>query len=530
MKWCTGILLVLAGVSALVALPPAVKREKPPIDPGPLAAAIDRRIDEKRLANKVIPAPESDDASFFRRINLTLAGRVPASSDVRAFLADTDPDKRARTVDRLLASPAYANHMTTLWRGWLLPEAQTNFEVAGVVPAFEGWLRDRFQANVPFDRFVNELLTVPLDGRRPAGRVQDLDDPTLGAGPLAFYIAKEGKPENLAAATARLFLGVRLECAQCHDHPTDHWKRDQFWGLAAFYGGVSRSNGALQEVLNRPPELLVPNRELAVSATFLDGKEPPWQFKKSLRVTLAAWITAANNPFFARAAVNRLWAQVFGVGLVDPVDDFQERNPPSHPELLDELTRAFIDSGFDTKYILAALCRTRAFGRASTADGTTEQDVRLYGRFPVQGLSPEQLYDSLGVVIGAAPEGPAGASLQDQGSPRRQFIESFAISGRPTEAQTTIIQALTLMNGGLVGAATTPESSRTLGAIVELPGLSSTDRLEAIYLAALSRPPRSEELRRALRHVEATGPGGAKARYGDVMWALLNGVEFRTNH
>src|SRR5262249_5726090 len=158
-----------------------------------------------------------------------------------------------------------------------------------------------------------------------------------------------------------------------------------------------------------------------------------------------------------------LWGLLFGVGLVDPVDDFHEKNLPSHPELLDELARAFVGSGFDSKFILRAICRSEAFGRASTADGPGRQDARLVARFPVQGLTPEQLYDSLGVVTGATPEGPGGAYLQNPGSPRRQFLDTFALSGSQTDTQTTIIQALALMNGELVGAATTLESSRTLG-------------------------------------------------------------------
>jgi hypothetical protein len=524
MKWSLGVLALLGTLACAFA-----QRTTDQPDPSQLAAVIDRHVGDRLRANKATPAPPADDATFFRRINLALGGRVPAVAEVRAFLADSASDKRARAVDRLLDSAAHANHMATVWRGWLLPEAQTSFEVGAAVPGFEAWLRGRFRANLPFDRFVTELLSAPIDGRRPAAGGPDGNDPAAAVGPVAFYIAKDGKPENLAAATARLFLGVRLECAQCHDHPFAHWKREQFWGLAAFYGGISRSNGALQEALDRR-ELLIPNKDLAVSATFLDGKEPQWRFKKSLRATLAAWTTAADNPFFARAGVNRLWALLFGVGLVDPVDDFHEQNPPSHPELLEELARAFIESGFDTRYVLRAVCRSQAFGRASTAVAPGQQDVRLFARFPVQGLSPEQLYDSLAVVLGAAPEDLAGTDFQNPGSPRRQLLETFALSGRPTEAQTSIIQALTLMNGGLVGAGTTPESSRTLCAVVDLPGLSPAERIEALYLAALGRPPRPEELRRALRHVESGGAAGRKSRYGDVLWALLNGVEFRTNH
>jgi hypothetical protein len=511
----------------LVLAAPAPAGSRP--DPKDLAAAIDRHVARKLQENNVSPAPACDDATFFRRINLALAGRVPVTADVRAFLADADPDKRAKAVEKLLASPAFANFQTATWRNWLLPEAQTVPEVANTVPAFEAWLRNRIRHDEPYDRFVSELLAAPLDGTRAGRRAEADDDPDAANGPVAFFTAKEGKPENLAAATARLFLGVRLECAQCHDHPFAKWTRDQFWGLAAFYGGVTRSGGTLREVFDRR-ELPVPNRDRAVSATFLDGKEPEWRFKKSPRVTLAAWVTSAENPFFARAAVNRLWALMFGVGIIDPVDDAHEKNPPSHPELLDELARAFVDSGFDTKFILRAICRSATFGRSSSADGPGQRDVRLFARFPVQGLTPEQLYDSLQVVAGNPPDGSGGNYLQAAGTPRRQFMETFALSGSKTDTQTTIIQALALMNGDLVGSATGLESSRTLGAVVELPGLTPAERIEALYLAALGRPPRAEEVRRSLKYVEADDGAAAKTRYADVLWALLNGVEFRTNH
>jgi hypothetical protein len=515
--------------AGLILAAPAAAADRP--DPAALAVVIDRHVGDRLVSEQVPPAPRADDAEFFRRANLVLAGRIPVPSEVRLFLADTGPDKRRKAVEKLLASPAYANHLTTTWRGWLLPEAVTDFQVAGAVPGFEAWLRARIQANMPFDQFVTELLTAPLDGRRAAPRGAEFDDPDGATNPLAFYTAKEGKPENLAAATSRLFMGVQLECAQCHDHPFAKWSRDQFWGLAAFYAGVERPNGgALKEALDRR-ELSIPNAEppRTVPATFLDDKEPEWRFKKSPRVTLAAWLTAPDNPFFARAAVNRLWGFVFGVGIVDPIDDFSDEHRPSHPELLDVLAKAFVESGFDVKFILKAIVLSETFQRSSTVTHERQKDPRLFARFPVQGLTPEQLYDSVSVVIGTALEGPGGMYLQTPGAGRRQFLEAFALTGRKTENPTTIIQALTLMNGGLVGGATTVESSRTLAAVVELPGLSPAERVEALYFAVLSRPPRPEELRRAVGHVEAGGDK-SKERYADVMWALLNGVEFRTNH
>jgi hypothetical protein len=525
MKWCSGFIAALLASPALAADAPA----RPKTDPAALARVIDAQVDATLLAHKVPASPRADDAAFFRRINLALAGRVPVPSEVRLFLADTDPNKRAKAIDKLLASPAHANHLTTTWRGWLLPEAVTDQQVAGTVPQFEAWLRPRLQSNQPFDQFVTELLTVQLGGRQPI-RPVDPTDPDGLASPLAFYTAKLGKPENLAASTSRLFLGVQIECAQCHDHPFGKWSRDQFWGMAAFFAGVEQPmGGGLREVLDRR-ELSIPGADRTVPATFLDDKEPEWQFKKSPRVTLAAWITARDNPYFARATVNRLWAFMFGVGLVDPVDDFNDKNAPSHPELLDALAKAFVESGFDTRFILQAIARSETFQRSSATTHASQKEVRHYARFPTQALTPEQLYDSLSVVIGTGQEGPGGQYLQNPGSGRRQFVELFALTGRKTESPTTIIQALVLMNGGLVGAATTVESSRTLAAVVELPGLTEAERIEALYLTVLGRAPKAEELKRSTEYVKTGGSGESKSRYADVLWALLNGVEFRTNH
>lgn len=525
MKWLFGLLAALSASIASAADPPA-KAAKP--DPAALATVIDARVGEALKAHNVPAAPKSDDATFFRRINLALAGRVPVPSEVRLFVADTDPNKRAKAIEKLLASAAYTNHLTTTWRGWLLPEAVTDPQIAANVVGFETWLRGRIQTNVPFDQFVTELLTVPLGGR--AAMRPSPDDPDGTANPLAFYTAKQGKPENLAAAASRLFLGVQIECAQCHDHPFGKWSRDQFWGMAAFFAGVEQPmGGGLREVLDRR-ELSIPGADRTVPATFLDDKEPEWQFKKSPRVTLAAWITNRDNPYFARATVNRLWGFAFGVGLVDPIDDFNDKNAPTHPELLDALAKAFVESGYDTKFILRAILLSETFQRSSATTHERQHDVRLYARFPVQGLTPEQLFDSLAVVIGTGLEGPGGAYLQNPGSARRQFLETFALMGRKTESSTTIIQALLLMNGGLVGAATTVESSRTLAAVVELPGLSPGERVEALYLAALGRAPSANESKRAVEYVKAAGSGEQKSRYADVLWALLNGVEFRTNH
>jgi hypothetical protein len=262
-------LVVLFVVCGLIRPLPARDTTRPGDDPAALARAIDGRIDEKLKTQQILTASQADDATFFRRINLALAGRIPDVAEVRAFLADTSPDKRARAIDRLLDSPAFVNYFARSWRGWLLDNAAANVDLANDLPNFEGWLRERIRANTPLDRMVSELLTYPLDERQAVGPSPG----ERGSSPLAFYTAHEAKPENLAAATSRIFLGVRLECAQCHDHPSARWKREQFWGLAAFYAGVERQNGILREARGRR-EMLLPNSDRAAPATFLDDREP----------------------------------------------------------------------------------------------------------------------------------------------------------------------------------------------------------------------------------------------------------------
>ncbi|MDB5309061.1 MAG: hypothetical protein JWO38_3263 [Gemmataceae bacterium] len=527
MRWHLSILAALLVV-------PASAADKP--DSGALAKRIDSHVAAKLAAAGVKPAPAADDATFLRRAYLLLIGRIPMPSEVYAFLEDADPKKREKVLDRLLASPGYATHFATVWRGWLLPEAMTRYEIAAAVPGFEAWLREKLVANAGYDKIVTELLTAPVTpARNPQAGDVVLNDMYGGTGksPLAFYHAKEGKPENLAAATARVFLGVQLECAQCHDHPFAKWSRDQFWGLAGFFAGIESTQpgqefAPLREVSDRR-ELAVPNTDRVVQATFLDGREPDWKPRTSSRVTLAGWVTARDNPFFARATVNRVWGYVFGRGIVDPVDDFTDENRPSHPELLGELARAFADGGFDLKVLLRAILSSETFGRESALAGPRQADPRLFARFPVQGLTPDQLYDSLTLVASAGQEAPGGGFLQNPGSAKRQFLDKFALVGSKAEAPTSILQALTLMNGELMAAATDPDKSRPVAVVVGLTGLTDTDRVEILYLTALARKPRPAELDRALKHArgDTTNP---KKRYGDLLWALLNSAEFRTNH
>jgi hypothetical protein len=494
-----------------------------PPDPQALADRIDAHLDARLAAAGVTPAPPADDAEFLRRAYLDLTGRIPAPRDVHDFLADPDPDKRAKLVDELLDTPRYASHSAALWRAILLPEAATDGQARVFQPGFEAWLRLKFRANAPYDALVRELLTAPISAD-PNAPEPVLRDPTR-PNPLAFYAVKEAKPENLAAATARVFLGVQIECAQCHDHPFAKWTRDQFWQTAAFFAGVERhGDGVFDPVSDsRRRDLAVPNSKRSIAAAFLDGTEPTWAAAANPRAVLAGWVTAKGNPYFARAGANRVWAHLFGRGIVDPPDDFYDGNPPSHPELLDELARAFAAADFDLKYLTRAVCRTKAYRRTSARPAPTPDDARLFARMAVKGLTGEQLFDSLALATGYRdPPGRASA--------RGAFLSQFARTGRPAEPETSITQALTLMNGRLLNRLTTLDGSPVLLAVGETPGMTTADRVEALYVAALSRKPTAAEQERMTAFVVTAGTGRQSERLADVFWVLLNSAEFRLNH
>ena len=500
-----------------------------------LATEIDGLIRRRLAAENVTAAPVADDAEFLRRVFLDLGGRIPPSTRVRRFLADRDPDKRRKVVDELLDSSLYVVHFSNVWRKALLPETQADPQTRVLVPAFEAWLRQKLTDDTSYSEMVREIVTVPLAAsRNPREIPGQADRPS----PLAFYQAKQIKPENLAASTARTFLGIRIECAQCHDHPFDNWKQNDFWSFAAFFAGMERQGrggflAAIREVADRR-KLKIPGTETSVGPVFLDGSRPLPTQTRGARQLLADWMITVENSYFAKAAVNRLWSQMFGIGLVDPPDDFTADNPPSHPKLLDLLASEFASHNFDVRHILRSIVASDAYQRTSRQTDPSQQKPRLFSRMAVKGLSPEQIFDSLAQATGYVPVAvdrtSTGPGALD--SVRSEFVDLFGgDSSRPTQQRTTILQALALMNGGLVSEATSLDRSRTLTAVVEFPALGTGDRVEALFLAALGRRPGAKRLAALVAYVDAGGvtkdPAAALA---DVFWALLNSSEFLLNH
>jgi hypothetical protein len=495
-----------------------------PPSPFDLAARIDALLAARFKQDKVQPAPLADDAEFLRRAFLDITGRIPRPADAHEFLADRSADKRRNLIDRLLQSPRYAVHFANVWRAELAPEVASNPEARVFQVGFEAWLQKQLRAGIGYDRMVRELLTVPIpaDQKEAAPVLRDPERPN----PLAFFAVKEARPEDLAAAVTRTFLGIRLECAQCHDHPFARWKQKQFWAQAAFFAGIDRQGNRLfaplTEVLDRR-ELTPPNSQKPQPAEFLDAGRPTWQAERSPRYVLADWLTAPKNPFFARAAVNRMWGHFFGTGLVDPVDDFRDDNPPSDPELLDELAQAFVKANFDLGYLIRAICSSQAYQRTSARTHASQDETRLPARMTVKALTGEQFFDSLALATGYRDD-------QDRGTARRDFLTRFALAGSIHEPETSVQQALTLLNGRFVAWATDPEKCPTLLAVTQTPGMTRAQRIEALYLMTLSRKPTAMEQERIERFVTAVNSQREAERLADVFWMLLNGAEFRLNH
>jgi hypothetical protein len=511
-----------------------------------VAAAIDRQIAARWTEENVPPAPPADDAEFLRRTYLNIAGRIPTASEAEQFLDERSTTKRRVLVERLLSSAAYPTHLADLLRSVIVPESNTDFLLQQQAEAFERWLRTRVAQNAGYDKIVAALI---------AGDPQS-DDSRF------YFLAKQNKPENLAAGVSRVFLGVRIECAQCHNHPFAKWRREQFWQLAAFFSGVRPDDNRMAAEDGGFAAITIPDTKTKVSAHFLDGEDAQLTSTglQGPRAVLADWMTSKRNPYFARAAANRIWAHLMGTGLVDPVDDFDESNPPSHPELLDLLADEFARQKFDVRFLIRAICASRTYQLSSVQTDPRQSNRRLFARAPVKGLAPAELAASLSQAIGESDD-PA-PMMAGQVFPGRETSQLRTLvmdlfkndSADLVDSETTILQALALMNSSVIDESTAPTRGSTLAALLDAPFLDTRGRIEMLYLCTLSRRPTAEESQTLIKYVERGGAHAAskpklgnvfqqmittdksKTRsdheiaLGDVLWALVNSSEFLTNH
>lgn len=434
-------------------------------------------------------------------------------------MEDESPDKRQRLIERLLASPRYPTHLASTWRQVMVPgglDLEQLQNVAGV----QNWLRRQFAQNMRYDRIVSDFLVATGGGE---------------AGPALYYTSLELKPEKLAASTARIFLGLQIECAECHPHPFDHWKQEDFWGYAAFFARLQQSEnrrGSAEVGLVDldSGEVTLPDSETVVPPRYPNGAKVSTEAGGTRRVQLAIWMASRDNPYLAKAAVNRMWAHLFGRGLIDPVDDIGGHNPASHPQLFEELTDYFVATGFDIKELLRTLSNTKAYQLSSRLDRQPHAP-ELFASMAIKTMTAEQLYDSLHRIAGGRPAKVPNflairSSLFDQ--QRLAFIGKMQMRGSDaTEFDAGVLQALTLLNGSNINAASQAEQSGVLIAL-DSPLFSVEERLETLFLGTLSRRPTGDESSLFAAHVSDSSDH--REALGDVLWALLNSAEFALNH
>ena len=533
--------LMVAG-SALAAEPAPLPRTV--VDANAIAAIIDRHLAADWQARGIKPAARADDAEFARRVHLDLIGRAPKVSELRSFLEDTDSRKQIKLVDRLMALPSYSAHFAAVTRMAWLPQSVTNQQFAFFGSQLEVFLRNRYRDNTPADEIVRKLMTAPLRNAAVNGNMRflqgDQNDPESQS-LIAFYQANEAKPENVGAAISRLFLGIKLECAQCHDHPFAPYTKEQFWEFAAFFAELNvLPNTRPSESVPTGPQatrnrLSIPNTDKQVVAKFFDGTDPQWSAAFTPRQELALWLTRRDNPYFAKNLANRMWAHFFGLGILDPVDEPGENNHPSHPALLEELGQAFAAAKFDNRMLARGIMQSKAYQLTSKLSHPTQANPKAFARMNLKGLTPSQLFDSLVAATGyrenANNKNPQFAFFPQSGNPRSLFLNRFASTDKPTETSTTILQALMLMNGDFIDGQTGLDRSEILGAVVDVPGWDTKRRVEAVFLTALARQPSAEELEKFASYVDRGGAANDKKHaLGDVFWVLLNSPEFSFNH
>ncbi len=448
-------------------------RQTDPHDAAIMSAKIDQRIDEKLKNIGWEAAEECSDASFIRRAYLDLTGSVPRAAEVVEFIEDTTVNKRSALLRRLVGSPAHSEHLAAIWAQWLTPERDDMPNIGQGQGGLQVWLRSRFRENLRYDRLVADML---------------VSSGSANSGPTSFFVALERKPEKIATQTARVFMGVQLDCAQCHDHPFDQWKQRDFWGFAAYFAQISRSEEmAMQnaDVIDQDSgEVTIPNTEEVVSPKPLVETNRTSGNRGTRRQQLTLWLTTKDNPFLARATVNRVWALLMGRGLVEPIDDMRADHPASHPELMNELAAYFTDTDYDLRKLFLAITGTRAYSRSTRhASGQSPEDS--YAVMITKPLTERQLANSVAEI--ARQLGDQSQAMQ------QQLIRQLGkLRGEASQSKLGIVNALVTLHGDLVNQASSEQSSRLLKAL-QAPHLDRRGQIRWLYLTVLARPPMQTE-------------------------------------
>ena len=495
---------------------------------------IDDHVFAKLRRFNILPSELSSDSEFVRRVCLDLTGTLPPPDRVREFLTSADPQKRERLIEILLNSPEYVDYWTFRFSDLF----RVALYAAGFTPKkahpYWTWIRDSIEKNKPYDQIAIERVAAQ-------GTV----------GPTAHYMPGEFQPHDYMAEQIRVFMGRRLDCAQCHNHPYETWSQDQYWGLAAFFGRLSSIGGVLADVPGggfakggttgpaRP--MLHPRAKVEVKPAFLDGKVQPDPESADLRMELANWMT--RHPYFAEAAVNRMWSHFFGRGIVDPVDDFKSMDPPSHPELLEALADDFRQNKYDLKHLIRTIVQSRTYQLSNIPNETNRGDTINYSHSWPRAMDAEVLLDAISVVSevpesltrasgagGTEPIGTRAINIKDTDSYASRFLDMYGRTDRMMVPERDRTANLTQALHMLVGTTYTDKLSEEGGRIDRWMGNGASDKevIEELCLAGLSRFPSKEEVEVLGRLIQKS-PSRQRA-LEDLMWGLITSREFAYKH
>jgi hypothetical protein len=499
------------------------------------ATIVDRFTHKKWQELGIVPSELASDEVFLRRAYLDITGTLPTPARVKAFLADTNPNKRDRLIDDLLETPEYTYLFANKWADILRVKRRNQPGAAEGTFSFHNWIRQSIAQDKPYDQFARDIL---------GATGQESQSP-----PVVWYKELQN-PQQFVDDTAQVFLGLRIACAQCHHHPYEKWSQDDYWGMAAFFGRVGRKNvqvpggfqnqqGTTQAIYNMASGSVTNKRTgQPAKITPLDGEPMTIGTDEDPRHKLADWMADPKNPFFARAVANRYWAHFFGRGIVDPLDDMRITNPPSNPELLDALAKDLIDHKFSLKHLIRTICKSRTYQLSAVPNDFNKHDKQAYARYYPRRMGAEVLFDAVSLVT----QSPAafGGLPQDKHAPTRALMlpdESFAsyfldVFGRPQRisacecervSEANLAQALHLLNSQEVQNKLSRAGGRA--DLLARDPRPDAEKVEELFLWAFARRPSSDHLRVALDHINRHAQD-KKTAYENILWALINTKEF----
>jgi len=485
---------------------------------------VDKHAFAKMKMLQILPSDQCGDEEFIRRASLDATAALPTSDEVKQFLADKDPAKRTKLVARLLEKPEFYD----FWTLKLADVLRSNRKVIQEkgIHVFQRWIRDSLVQDKPFDQFVRELIVAEGNSY---------------TNPAVNYYRVSRDPQNSVETTAQLFMGIRIQCAKCHNHPFEKWSQNDYYGLAAFFSRVKYKPGAepTEEVVfvDRAGEVTQPRTGQQMPPKFLGGAVAEVAAGQDRRVALANWMTSPENPFFAKASANRVWYHVMGRGIIDPPDDVRDSNPPCNDELLDALAKDFVANKFSIKHLVATIMNSRTYQLSAETNKWNKDDMAYFSHVQVRMLTAEQLLDAICTAtelpekFAGLPAGTRATQLPDP-EVKHPFLMTFGQPNRELacecerESDSSLSQALQMINGPLVAGKLRDANNR----IGKLLAANKTDSEIAseLYFATLSRAPRDAEIKAITDHIKAAGD--RRKALEDVHWALLNSKEFLFRH